>query len=84
MVEEIRETGKMPGHLNSTFNAIIPKSDHSHNFGDFRHIALCNMLYKIVVKIIAMGLKPLLSNSISTKQFGFLKDRHIHEAVGVA
>lgn len=82
MVEEIKERGKSPGSLNSTFIALIRKFDHPRNFDDFRPISLCNMLYKIVAKIISMRFNFLLSNSILTKQFGFFKDKHIHEVVG--
>ena len=84
MMEEIKGRGKMLGSLNSTFIALIPKFDITCNFGDFRPISLCNMLYKIVVKIITMRLNPFLSNSISTKKFGFLRDIHIHEVVVVS
>jgi hypothetical protein len=47
----------------------------------FRPIMLCNCLYKIVANIIAMRLKPLLSNFISQEQFRFLKGKLIHEAI---
>jgi hypothetical protein len=45
---------------------------------------LCNCLYKIVAKVIARRLKPILSGAISQEQFGFLEGRQIHEAIGVA
>lgn len=83
MVEEIKAQGKMLGSLNSTFLDLIPKSDHPTTFGDFRHVSLCNMLYKIVAKVIAMRIENLLSNNISPEEFGFLKDKHIREVVGV-
>jgi hypothetical protein len=52
------------------------------SFNDFRPIALCNCLYKIIAKIIATRLKPILASSISVEQFGFLKGWLIHEAIG--
>ena len=44
----------------------------------------CNCLYKIIAKIIANRLKPLLSRHISSEQFAFLDHRQIHEAIATA
>lgn len=70
------------GNINSTFIALISKVDHLDSYDDYQLIFLCNMVDKIIAKIIAMRIKPLLSRVISTKQFGFLNHRHIHEVVG--
>jgi hypothetical protein len=70
----------MPGSYNSTFLVLIPKVDFPDTFDDFRPISLCNCLYKIISKVIVVRIKPLLSNVISSEQFGFLKGRLIHEA----
>jgi hypothetical protein len=84
MVEDIRITGRMPLSLNSTFIALIPKTDNPATLDDFRPISLCNCIYKIVSKIIARRVKRILSDKISSEQFGFLEGRQIHEVVGVA
>jgi len=68
--------------FNSPFIALIPKSDSPLTFNDFRPISLCNCIYKIIAKIIANYLKPILSEHISPKQFAFLNHRQIHEVVG--
>jgi retron-type reverse transcriptase len=70
--------------FNTTFLALIPKKDEPTSFEDFRLIALCNCIYKIVAKIISRHLKPILSEVISKEQFGFLNGRQIHEAIRVA
>lgn len=84
MVLELKDKGMMPWNLNSTFISLIPKVDHLDTFGEFRPISLCNVLYKIVAKVIALRVKPLLYNYIFEEQLGFLNNRHIHEVVGVA
>lgn len=84
MVKESREVGHIHAPLNSTFNALISKSDNPTSFQEFRLISLCNCLYKIVSKIIARHIKIVLSRRISYEQFGFLEGRQIHEAIGVA
>jgi hypothetical protein len=84
VMEEIRTEGKLKLSINATFLALIPKSYYPSSFDDFRPIVLCNCLYKIHSKIIVMRLKTLLSNYISQEQFGFLKGKLIHEAIGAA
>jgi hypothetical protein len=53
------------------------------SFGGFRPIALCNLVYKIITKIIAARIKTSLSVGISKEQFGFLEGRQITDAIGV-
>lgn len=72
VIELCRQDGRVSSALKSTFIALIPKADHPASFNDFRPISLCNCLYKIVAKIIANRLKPILSRHISSEQFDFL------------
>jgi hypothetical protein len=83
MVEESRKKGRVIGALNATFLSLIPKSENPGNFGDYRPIALCNPLYKIITKIISNTIKSLLSFGISKEQFGFLEGRQITDAIGI-
>ena len=84
VVEESRQKGAVYRPFNSTFIALIPKKDDPESFEDFRPISLCNCIYKIIAKVIALRLAPILSQNISMEQFGFLDGRQIHEAIGVA
>jgi hypothetical protein len=83
VVEESRRLGKVSGAMNATFIALIPKSDKPDSFGGFRPISLCNLVYKIISKIIATRIKSSLSTGISKEQFGFLDGRQITDAIGV-
>ena len=83
MVDSTRITGHIPSSLNSTFITLIPKKDKPRGFADFRPISLCNLLYKLIAKVIAGRLKPYLDTGISHEQFGFLKDRQITEPIGI-
>ena len=82
-IDQTRISGFIPLSLNSTFLALIPKKDKPWTFVDFRPISLCNLLYKLIAKIIARRLKPFLDLGISQKQFGFLKDRQISNPIGI-
>ena len=68
-----RMSGRITPSLNSTFLALIPKKDKPISFADFRPISLCNLVYKLISKIIVVRLKPHLGSHISQEQFGFLK-----------
>lgn len=70
--------------FNTTFISLIPKTNNPVSFDDFCPISLCNCIYKIIAKIIANRLYPILSTHISSEQFSFLQDKHIHEDVGIA
>ena len=84
VIEDTRISGRIPASFNSTFIALIPKSDNPASLNDFRPISLCNCIYKVVAKIIARRFKKILSANISDEQFGFIEGRQIHEAIGVA
>jgi hypothetical protein len=65
MVEESRMYGNIPGCLNSTFLALIPKENNPTTFGDYRPISLCNLCYKLISKIISNRIKPIMSRKMS-------------------
>ena len=74
-VEQAILYGRVTGAWNSTFLTLIPKCEKPLTFDDFRPISLCNLVYKIIFKIAAIRLKPILNRSLSAIQFGFLNDR---------
>jgi hypothetical protein len=54
LVEESRSLGKFLPMLNATFITLIPKEERVTNSKKFRPIALCNVFYKIISKVIAL------------------------------
>jgi hypothetical protein len=84
MVEDSRIKGKISGSLNSTFLVLIPKENNSLSFNDYRPISLCNLIYKVISKVISNRIKPFLGRSLSAEQLGFLKGRRIQDAIGAA
>ena len=83
-VKESQRDGKVLGDLNFTLLALIPKKQNPSSFEAFRPISCCNVVYKIIAKVIAQRLKPILSVVITKEQFGFLFNRQIHDVVSLA
>jgi hypothetical protein len=54
-----------PGNINHTYLCLIPKIKNPTLPSDFRPIALCNVIFKIVTKTIANRLKQILPNVVS-------------------
>ena len=65
MVTSFQKKSKVGGCTNSTFLALIPKEVNPASFDRLCPISLCNASYKLLAKLLANCLKPLLGNLIS-------------------
>jgi hypothetical protein len=74
-------TAHMDGFINATNIALIPKGNNPTNATEFRSISLCNVLYKIIAKVLANKLKVVLPNIISPCQSAFLAGRLITDNI---
>jgi hypothetical protein len=84
VVEESRTSGKVLSAFNATFLTLIPKEERVTHPKQFRPIALCNVIYKIITKVIALRLKPILSYIISKEKVGYVEGRKIMDSVILA
>lgn len=78
------EKGAFPSHLNDTNIVLIPKKENPSSMKDLRPISLCNVIYKIISKVLANSMKPLLDKCISHEQSTFVANRSILDNVLVA
>lgn len=80
-IEATKKSGSLLAEINNTFLAIIPKNTNHEEPGDFRPIALCNTIYKILTKALANRLKTVLPKLISKEQTSFVPSRSILDGI---
>lgn len=78
-VKSFFEKGFLPKGVNTTILALIPKKLEAKEMKDYRPISCCNVIYKVISKIIANRLKHVLPNFIAGNQSAFVKDRLLIE-----
>ncbi|XP_058757456.1 uncharacterized protein LOC131630719 [Vicia villosa] len=84
LVLDILNNQKHPGIINNTHIALIPKCKTPTKPKDFRPISLCNVVMKLVSKVIANRLKIFLPEIIDEEQSAFVKDRLIMDNALIA
>lgn len=80
-VKEFFRSGKLLKEVNATLIALIPKVDCPQRVGEFRPIALCNVLYKCISKILANRIKGSLEDIIDDNQNAFIPGRRISDNI---
>eukprot|EP00253_Pinus_taeda_P012543 PITA_12543 len=81
IVEDSRQNKTILKALNTSFIALIPKQDNDKTPERYRPIALCNVVNKIISKVGANRLKPLLPTLISGEQTGYVEGRQILDSI---
>lgn len=79
MVQSFFEKGFLPKGINSTIIPLIQKKMEAKEMKDYRPISWCNVLYKVISKILANRLKVMLPKFIAPNQSAFIKDHFLME-----
>ena len=84
LVKDVFQHKRLPGDLNATLLALIPKSENPSSLKLCCLISLCNVAYKTITKIIANQFQSILPHLIGPHQTSFVPGRHITENIVIA
>ena len=77
-------SGNLLKAINETCSTLIPKTDSPTSVSQFRPISLCNVIYRIIFKILVNRVKPFLPCCVSANQSAFIPGRHITDNIMIA
>lgn len=84
MVQKFFQNGEVEEGMNLTNICLIPKKLHATSLKEFRPISLCNVVFKVITKILATRMKRVLPCIISDTQAAFVEGRLISDNILVA
>ncbi|XP_022899293.1 uncharacterized protein LOC111412589 [Olea europaea var. sylvestris] len=73
--------GSIPKQINHAVIALVPKSTHAPSVEDYRSISCCNVIYKVITKILASRLRPILGDIVDQAQAAFIEGRNMTENI---
>ncbi|CAM8910586.1 unnamed protein product [Rhodiola kirilowii] len=81
---EYLNNGKLDVSVNETLITLIPKVKVAERVEDLRPISLCNVMMKIITKVLANRLKEVLPSIITQNQSAFIGGRLITDNILLA
>ncbi|KAL8145631.1 hypothetical protein AgCh_003685 [Apium graveolens] len=84
MVRKFFQHGIITKGLNDTNIVLIPKKKNPSSVGDLRPISLCNVVMKVITKVLANRMKEMLVSVVSDTQSAFILGRLISDNIMVA
>ena len=81
IVQNVFETGQINQDFKRSEIITLPKKNNTMKCEEHRTIALTSHTMKILLKVIANRIKPVLNKNINPLQYGFMPNRGTIEAV---
>ncbi|KAK4384337.1 hypothetical protein Sango_3070900 [Sesamum angolense] len=78
------KTGRLLKQLNATMLTLIPKVRTPNSVADLRPISCCNVIYKVITKILVSRIREILELLISPSQNAFVPGRLFSDNVLLA
>ena len=70
--------------INTSYITLINRTSTPLTANEFRQISLLNSCLKIITKLLANRLQKVILQLVHINQYGFLKERSIHDCLGWA
>lgn len=83
-VNEFFLNGRILRQFNHATIALIPKKGHPLEINDYRPISCCNVVYKIISKILVKRLRDVMGSIVDKAQAAFISDRSIVDNIHLA
>ncbi|GKE33875.1 RNA-directed DNA polymerase, eukaryota, reverse transcriptase zinc-binding domain protein [Tanacetum coccineum] len=80
-VRDFFSNGKLLKEVNSTAISLVPKVASPSKVSDYRPIVCCNVVYKIISKVICNRLKGVLGILVDDNQSAFIPSRQISDNI---
>lgn len=80
-IREFFVSGCLLKQINHAVIALIPKSSHASSVEDYRPISCCNVIYKVISKILAARLAPVLNSIVDHAQSAFIEGRNLSDNI---
>ncbi|XP_060972201.1 uncharacterized protein LOC133038159 [Cannabis sativa] len=84
LVKDFFQNATFPDQLPATNIVLVPKKKQPTSMTEIRPISLCNVLYKVISKVLANRIKSVLNLVISETQSAFIPNRLITNNIMVA
>ncbi|XP_061370937.1 uncharacterized protein LOC133313564 [Gastrolobium bilobum] len=84
LVRDVFEDPKKVASVNQTLFCLIPKVEIPKRISQFRPISLCNVVYKVITKVITNRLRNHTGTLIMPNQCSFVKGRHSSDNIRIS
>ncbi|KAL2532785.1 Reverse transcriptase domain-containing protein [Abeliophyllum distichum] len=84
VVEEFFSSSSLLKKINHSVVVLVPKSTHAPSVGDYRPISCCNVIYKIISKLLASRLVPVMDTLVNKVQYAFIQGRCMAKNIHLA
>lgn len=84
VVQEMMDTGSLSGEVNRGLITLIPKEGDLTLVTNYRPITLMGSFYRLMAKIMASRLQPLLPSIVRPHQTGYVQGRSILDNIFLA
>ena len=75
--------GFLPNGINATILTLIPKTENAQTMKEYRPIACCNLIYKVISKVLANRLQVIFPDAVEN-QCAFIEERLLVENILIA